>query len=100
MTGLEPGTKYYVRVRAVNDAGKVGVSATRTFTTVQPDAPTFEISAEPHRTGATIFADVSLLGHQASSVGGTVVVSTSSTLSPAAATLVETVRAMASGRQM
>ena len=86
VTGLEPGTKYYVRVRAVNDAGKVGVSATRTFTTVQPDAPTFEISATPHRTGATIFADVSLLGHQASSVGGTVVVSTSSSLSPAVAT--------------
>jgi len=86
VTGLEPGTKYYVRVRAVNDAGKVGVSATRTFTTVQPDAPTFEISATPHRTGATIFADVSLLGHQASSVGGTVVVSTLSSLSPAVAT--------------
>ena len=27
VTGLEPGAKYYVRVRAVNDSGKVGVSA-------------------------------------------------------------------------
>ena len=86
LSGLQPGTKYYVRVRAVNDAGKVGVSATRTVTTVQPDEPTFEVSATPHYTGAAIFADVALLGHQASSAGGTVVVSTSASLSPAVAT--------------
>ena len=86
ISGLEPGTKYYLRVRAVNDAGKVGVSATRAVTTVQPDEPTFEVSAAPYRTGATIFADVALLGHQAASVGGTVVVSTSASLSPAVAT--------------
>ena len=68
VSGLDPETTYYVRVRAVNDGGKTGASATMTFATKAVGTPAVAVSvAQRLQRGATLRIVVSDLGETANS---------------------------------
>ena len=68
VSGLDPETTYYVRVRAVNDGGKAGTSATMTFATKAVGTPAAAVSVtERLQRGATLRIVVTDLGETANS---------------------------------
>ena len=68
VSGLDPETTYYVRVRAVNDGGKTGTSATMTFATKAVGTPAAAVSVtERLQRGATLRIVVTDLGETANS---------------------------------
>ena len=73
VTGLSPETTYYVRVRAVNHAGKVGMSATMTVNTTAVGNPVVAVDmASVLQRTATAAISIATLGDAAAS--GTITV--------------------------
>lgn len=54
VTGLNPGTTYYVRVRAQNGDGQGAWSATYSFTTLPSTPPTLSVVASPAGSSASV----------------------------------------------
>ena len=85
ISGLSPATLYYVRVRAVNAADLVGVSASGSFTTKDASLPDFTFSVAPSETvtRGVVTLSVASFGSSASSGTATIEYSTSADFSGA-----------------